>query len=491
LRGARGFCIRALHHPVRLLEWFAPPARPRGEIMLPCFAPAGSTALPLHAVDSDGLKALRAALPDGAARFLEASGFSAKPGETVLLPGEGGVAGAVVGLGSGGSVRTAFAAAATALPEGSTWRLEGGAEAEGATLGWGLGAYRYGRFKPGRLPARLVIPEGAGLAEAEVEAVWSARDLINHPANLLGPAELADAVADAAREAGAAVTVTGGEALEQAYPTVAMVGRGSARPPLVADLTWNGGGAEAPLVVLCGKGVCFDTGGYDLKPPAFMLRMKKDMGGAAVALGVARLVMRAGLPIRLRLLIGAVENAIGAHAMRPLDVVRTRKGLTVEVGNTDAEGRLVLADLLADADAASPAAILDFATLTGAARVALGPDVAALFANHDGLAEALASAGSATEDPLWRLPLWQGYAPWLEKGPADLANVASNTHAGAIVAALFLQRFVSPATPWAHIDLYAWNDSSRPGRPEGGEATALRATFAAIRSGLGGLTGTS
>ncbi|MCU0986518.1 MAG: leucyl aminopeptidase family protein [Acetobacteraceae bacterium] len=459
--------------------------------MLPCFAPPGSPALPLYAVDTDGLQALRATLPDGAARFLEAAGFAAKQGETLLLPGEGGVAGAVVGLGKGGSVRAAFAAAALALPEASTWRLDQGAEAEAATLGWALGAYRYGRFKPGRAHARLVVPDDAGFAEAEAEAVWSARDLINHPANLLGPAELAEAVADAARDGGATVQVTAGEALDQAYPTIAMVGRGSARPPLVADLTWNGAGPEAPLVVLCGKGVCFDTGGYDLKPPAFMLRMKKDMGGAAVALGVARLVMRAGLPIRLRLLIGAVENSIGAHAMRPLDVVRTRKGLTVEVGNTDAEGRLVLADLLADADAASPAAILDFSTLTGAARVALGPDVAALFANHDGLAGAILAAGEAAEDPLWRLPLWQGYASWLEKGPADLANVAANSHAGAIVAALFLQRFVSPATPWAHIDLYAWNDASRPGRPEGGEATALRASFRAIRSGFDGLTRTS
>jgi leucyl aminopeptidase len=466
----------------------AAPPRHRGETMLPCFAPAGSTALPLHAVDSDGLIAFRAGLPDGAARFLEAAGFAAKQGETILLPGEGGVMGAVVGLGKGGSTRTAFAAAATALPEASTWRLEAVADAEAATLGWALGAYRYGRFKPGRGTARLVVPAGAGFAEAEAEAVWGARDLINHPANLLGPAELAEAVADAGRAGGASVSITEGDALEQAYPTIAMVGRGSARGPRVADLNWSGAGPDAPLVVLCGKGVCFDTGGYDLKPPASMLRMKKDMGGAAVALGVARLVMRAGLPIRLRLLIGAVENAIGANAMRPLDVVRTRKGLTVEVGNTDAEGRLVLADLLADADGASPAAILDFATLTGAARVALGPDIGALFATHDGLAEALVSAGAAVEDALWRLPLWQGYMPWLEKGPAELANVAANTHAGAIVAALFLQRFVSPATPWAHIDLYAWNDTSRPGRPEGGEATALRAAFRAILSGTGGLT---
>jgi leucyl aminopeptidase len=208
-----------------------------------------------------------------------------------------------------------------------------------------------------------------------------------------------------------------------------------------------------------------------------MLRMKKDMGGAAVAIGVARLVMRARLPVRLRLLVGAVENAIGANAMRPLDIVRTRKGLTVEVGNTDAEGRLVLCDLLADADASNPAALIDFATLTGAARVALGPDLAALFANDDALAESLLAAGRAAEDPLWRLPLWQGYAPWLDSRAADLNNVAGNAHAGAVVAALFLQRFVSPAIPWAHIDLYAWNDTSRAGRPEGGEATALRAVF--------------
>lgn len=454
--------------------------------MLPCFSPAGSAALPLHAVDSAGLKAFLATLPDATSRFLEAAGFAAKQGETVLLPGEGGLAGAVVGLGEGKSVRTAFAAAAGALPEGSAWRLAGGADAEAATLGWALGAYRYGRFKSGRLAPRLAMPEGAGFAAAEAEAVWATRDLINHPANLLGPAELAEAVADAGRESGAAVNITAGEALEHAYPTIAMVGRGSARAPLVADLSWNGAGPEAPLVVLCGKGVCFDTGGYDLKPPAFMLRMKKDMGGAAVALGVARLVMRAGLKVRLRLLIGAVENSIGAYAMRPLDIVRTRKGLTVEVGNTDAEGRLVLCDLLADADAASPAALLDFATLTGAARVALGPDIGALFCNDDPLAAALVSAGEAAEDPLWRLPLWPGYLPWLEKGPADLANVAGNTHAGAIVAALFLQRFVSPATPWAHIDLYAWNDQTRPGRPEGGEATALRAVFRALSARFGG-----
>ncbi|WP_291297762.1 M17 family metallopeptidase [Elioraea sp.] len=424
------------------------------------------------------LNQVLASLPDSARHFVGATGFVAKQGEIALVPGEGGIAGALLGLGDGTSPRAAFAAAATALPEGTTWRLAPGRDgAEAAALGWALGAYRYGRFKPAKNTARLVVPAGAGFAVAEAEAVWATRDLINHPANVLGPAELAEAVAGAGRAEGATVSLITGDALEAAYPTIAMVGRGSARPPVVADLAWNGGEADAPLVVLCGKGVVFDTGGYDLKPPAGMLRMKKDMGGAAVALGVARLVMQAKLPVRLRLLVGAVENAIGAHAMRPLDVVRTRKGLTVEVGNTDAEGRLVLCDLLADADASNPAALIDFATLTGAARVALGPDLAALFANDDGLADALLAAGRAAEDPLWRLPLWQGYAPWLDSRAADLNNVAGNAHAGAVVAALFLQRFVSPAIPWAHIDLYAWNDQSRAGRPEGGEATALRAVF--------------
>jgi leucyl aminopeptidase len=449
--------------------------------MLPCFAPTASAdaeGLPLQPVTAAGLGQALTSLPETARAFVTATGFAAKQGEVALVPGEGGLSGALVGLGDGTSPRAAFGAAATALPEGSTWRLASGPDmAEAATLGWALGAYRYGRFKQPKAGARLAVPAGAGFAVAEAEAVWGARDLINHPANVLGPAELAEAVAELGRAEGATVSLITGDALEAAYPTVAMVGRGSARPPVVADLTWNGGGPDAPLVVLCGKGVVFDTGGYDLKPPAGMLRMKKDMGGAAVAIGVARLVMRAGLPVRLRLLVGAVENAIGANAMRPLDVVRTRKGLTVEVGNTDAEGRLVLCDLLADADASNPAALIDFATLTGAARVALGPDLAALFANDDGLADALLGAGRAAEDHLWRLPLWQGYAPWLDSRAADLNNVASNAHAGAVVAALFLQRFVSPAIPWAHIDLYAWNDTNRAGRPEGGEATALRAVF--------------
>jgi leucyl aminopeptidase len=454
--------------------------------MLPCFADPGASALSLHAVAPAGLEAWCAAHPAGG--FVRAAGFAAQPGELLLLPGAAGLGGALVGLGDGRPSAWSFGGLAQALPAGSTWRLEGPTDAARATLGWGLGAYRYGRFRAApRPPARLVLAADALAAAREVEAVWFVRDLINDPANVLGPAELAEAVAALGAAHGATVRLVGGETLERDYPTVAAVGRGSARAPLVVDLAWRGSaaGPEAPLIALCGKGVCFDSGGYDLKPATAMLRMKKDMGGAAVAAGVARLVMQADLPVRLRLLIGAVENSIGAHAMRPLDVVRTRKGLTVEIGNTDAEGRLVLCDLLADADAAAPALLMDFATLTGAARVALGPDLVALFAQDDRLAEDLLAAGREAEDPLWRLPLWSGYAGWLDSQTADLANVSGKPHAGAVVAALFLQRFVSPERRWAHCDLYAWNDSPRPGRPEGGEATGMRAAFRALAARFG------
>ncbi len=456
--------------------------------MLPCFAEPGAAALPLHVVAQAALADWTAGHEAGA--FVTAAGFKARSGELLLLPGEGGLGGAVLGLGDGAPSAWSFGGLASALPAGTVWRLEGAPDPARAVLGWGLGAYRYTRFKgPGREHAVLVPPRGTEAAQREAAAVWFARDLINHPANILGPRELADVVVALGAEHGAEVRLTAGEELERAYPTVAAVGRGSARSPVVADLTWRGStaGLEAPLVTLCGKGVCFDTGGYDLKPAGAMLRMKKDMGGAAVALGVARLVMQVDLPVRLRVLIGAVENSVGAHAMRPLDVVRTRKGLTVEIGNTDAEGRLVLCDLLAEADADAPALLMDFATLTGAARVALGPDLVALFAQDDAMAAALLSAGTAAEDPVWRLPLWPGYASWLDSQVADLANVASKPHAGAVVAALFLQRFVSPDRCWTHFDLYAWNDSPRPGRPEGGEATGLRAAYHAIAARFGTL----
>jgi leucyl aminopeptidase len=284
------------------------------------------------------------------------------------------------------------------------------------------------------------------------------------------------------------VEVIAGDALDEAYPTIAAVGRGSARPARVAVFRWSGTAAhaDAPLVSLCGKGVCFDTGGYDIKPAIGMLRMKKDMGGAATVLGLARLIMEANLPIRLAVRIGCVENSISGTAMRPLDVIHTRNGMTVEVGNTDAEGRLVLCDILAEACEDSPSLLVDCATLTGAARVALGPDLPAMFCNDDGWAESMMRNGHQQHDPLWRLPLWAAYDRWLDSSIADLNNVSSKPHAGAITAALFLQRFVTLGTAWAHFDLYAWNDQTLPGHPEGGEAYAMRAVYSAVAERLAG-----
>jgi leucyl aminopeptidase len=317
---------------------------------------------------------------------------------------------------------------------------------------------------------------------SQAGAIAMVRDLINAPANVLGPVELGAVAVGLAERHGASVTVVEGEALDREYPTVAAVGRGSSRPARVVTFHWRGSRAtdDSPLVSLCGKGVCFDTGGYDLKPSSGMLRMKKDMGGAATVLGLSRMIMEADLPLRLATRIGCVENSVSGMAMRPLDVIRTRSNLTVEVGNTDAEGRLVLCDLLHDASAEMPALLLDCATLTGAARVAVGPDLPALFCTDDDWAAALLTNGHAAHDPMWRLPLWPGYEDWLKSPVADLNNVSSRPHAGAVVAALFLKRFVTIEAPWVHLDLYAWNDSARPGRPEGGEAQTLRAVFQTI-----------
>jgi leucyl aminopeptidase len=331
-----------------------------------------------------------------------------------------------------------------------------------------------------RAPAELVLPTGTENAVMMAEAICAARDLINAPAGELGPQQLAEAAAALAQRHGGRAEIITGEALSEGFPCMAAVGAGSPRAPHLAVLRWEGD-ANGPLVALCGKGVCFDTGGLDLKPSAAMLRMKKDMGGAAVMLAVAEMVMRAKLPLRLLVLIGAVENAVSGNAMRPMDVLRSRKGLRVEIGNTDAEGRLVLCDLLQFAAEQNPAMILDAATLTGAARVALGPDLPALFSNDDALSERLLAAGLAVQDPLWRLPLHDGYDSWLDSPFADLSNVSQKPMAGAVTAALFLRRFVPENQPWAHLDVYAWNDSTRPGRPEGGEAQAARAIFTMLR----------
>ena len=446
---------------------------------LDCLVPPDAPALPLHPVRPTGLAALLDRLPPEQAGFLRAAGFSAAAGDPVLLPGPEGLAGAVLGLGTDRSPH-AFGTAAMRLPEGTAWRLvPGDYDATAAVLGFCLGAYRFTRFRPGKRAPALLAADPGSHGAAEAAAIWMVRDLINLPPNLLGPAELAAAAAELAAAHGAEITDETGPALDRRWPAVAAVGRGSARAPHVVTLRWEGA-ADGPLIALCGKGVCFDTGGYDLKPSAGMLRMKKDMGGAAVTLGLARRIMEAKLPVRLALRLGCVENSVSGTAMRPSDVLATRAGISVEVGNTDAEGRLVLCDLLAEAAGESPALLVDCATLTGAARVALGPDLPALFCNDDAMAETILRAGAETHDPLWRMPLWDGYAAWLDSTVADVNNVSSKPHAGAVTAALFLRRFVPETVPWAHIDLYAWNDQTRPGRPEGGEAQALRALFAAI-----------
>lgn len=439
--------------------------------MLPCLLTQAPEALPLHVVVPGGWDSL-----PGAA-FARAAGFTGKPGEIALLPAVDGLAGALFGTPAGAE---GYGALPFGLPEGTAWRMVG-ADASAATLGWCLGAYRYTRFKPGkRAPAKLLAEAGSEGAQAVATAICRARDLINTPANHLGPAELAAAVGEVAAQHGAQFRVIRGDELTHGFPAIAAVGMGSPRPPCVAVLEW--GAADAPLVALCGKGVCFDTGGLDLKPSSAMLRMKKDMGGAAVMLALAESLMAQQAPIRLLLLVGAVENSVSGEAFRPMDVIRTRKGLTVEIGNTDAEGRLVLADLLTFAGEHAPRLILDGSTLTGAARVALGPDLPALFSNDDALAEALLAGGEAVGDPLWRLPLHGGYDSWLDSPIADLNNVASRPMGGAIIAGLFLRRFVPEGVAWGHLDLYAWNDATRPGRPEGGEATGMRAAL----SGLAG-----
>jgi leucyl aminopeptidase len=451
--------------------------------MLPGLANETAQPLPLHAVRPGGLSAFLESLNPAQAAFLRAQGFAGKT--LALLPGESGLAGAVLGLGEDSSP-FAFGGLASALPPGTVWAIQpGDFNPDDAALGFLLGAYAYDRLKPRKRPPAQLSPEGISARTiATAEAVCFARDLINTPPNLLGPAELANAAESLAADFGCPVERISGTPLATRYPALAAVGAGSDRAPEAVLFSWQGSkvSPDAPLVSLCGKGVCFDTGGYDLKPSAAMLRMKKDMGGAAILLGLAKLIMSADLSIRLVVRIGCVENSVSGHAMRPSDILQTHDGKTVEVGNTDAEGRLVLCDLLAEAAKDSPDWLIDAATLTGAARVALGPDIPALFCNNEAMASMILQAGLAVHDPLWRLPLWNGYDSWLDSHVADMNNVSAKPFAGAIVAALFLQRFIPAQTPWAHIDVYAWNDQTRPGRPEGGEAQALRAVFQAIET---------
>ncbi|MCW2247384.1 leucyl aminopeptidase [Azospirillum fermentarium] len=458
--------------------------------MLPTLcARTGTDSVPLTPLTKAGLEEWLSTQPAATAAWLKATGFDAAPGTTALIPGPGGgLARVVAGVSTLNDV-WGLGGLPGRLPAG-LYRLDPEPKPEESTalaLGWALGSYRYTRYKEAKSPLPLLVwPENADrtAVESAGTATNLVRDLVNTPAADMGPAELTTAAEQLAAEFDGRVSVITGDALlPNNYPAVHAVGRGSARPPRLIDLTW--GNKTDPKVTLVGKGVCFDSGGYDIKPSSGMMLMKKDMGGAAHALGVARMVMTAGLPVRLRVLIPAVENMVSGDAMRPLDVLHTRKGLTVEVGNTDAEGRLILCDALAEADSDKPALLIDFATLTGAARVALGPDLPALFSNDDSLAADLLAAGEAASDPLWRLPLWQGYRKGLDSKVADLNNAPAGGFAGAITAALFLESFVSRDTVWAHIDTYAWNGSARPGRPEGGEALGMRAVYAVIARRFG------
>jgi len=427
---------------------------------------------------------------ESARTWVEAVGFAAEAGSLCLLPGpDGGLAAVLAGLADPAEDPWNLAALPARLPPGR-YRLDPEPDtpraASWAALGWTLAGYVFDRYKssaPRRDVPALVWPSLAdrGWVARCAEATRLVRDLVNLPAADLGPAELAGAAETLAARFGASCrTIVGDGLLAENYPAIHTVGRAAstARRPRLIDLTW--GDPTAPRVTLVGKGVCFDSGGLDLKPSASMKLMKKDMGGAAHVLGLALMIMDAKLPVRLRVLIPAVENAVSAEAMRPLDVLTTRKGLTVEIGNTDAEGRLILADALTEAARETPDLLIDIATLTGAARTALGPDLPALFCNDEALAAAILAAGQAEADPLWRLPLHAPYRRLLDSKVADIASVSDGPYAGAITAALFLQEFVGPTLAWAHLDVMAWNGTARPGRPEGGEALALRALFAAI-----------
>ncbi|MET3411886.1 leucyl aminopeptidase family protein [Methylobacterium sp. 1030] len=452
--------------------------------------PGDTQAVPVTLVTTGGWAAVESGLEPAQRSFARAIGFKPKAGSLALLPGpDGGLARVLFGLGDPEAAaydRLLAGKLPALLPEG-TFRLDNAPEPAEAALAWLMGSYRFGRYRSGGgTKARLAAPAGIDAAEVEqiAAAVALGRDLVNTPANDLGPAEIEAAARAVAARHGASVAVTEGAALAEGYPLIHAVGAASPRAPRLIDLTW--GPADAPRVTLVGKGVAFDTGGLDLKPSAAMLLMKKDMGGAAAALAAADMVMGAGLNLRLRLLIPAVENAVAGNAFRPGDVLPSRAGLSVEIGNTDAEGRLILADALALADADSPDLILDFSTLTGAARVALGPDLPAFFTEDDALAEAVARAGRAAIDPVWRMPLHAPYASLLDSKVADLNNVSGGPFAGAITAALFLRRFAPNTKAHGHFDLYGWNPSAKPGRPEGGEVQTARLTYALLKARYGG-----
>ncbi|MCV2370670.1 leucyl aminopeptidase family protein [Roseateles oligotrophus] len=451
---------------------------------------SAAAAIAITVVDRSSFKTLAATLPTPTRHWLAALGFVGAPDSFALVPGADGKLGQVfAGI---GHVADPFALAALpqALPEGA-YRLsdEGLAlSAETAALSWELGAYQFDLYKPRRrAPAELILAPSAdaqrGLAFAT--AMAATRDLVNTPAEHMGPEELAQAAQMIAKQHGAKFKqIVGDDLLKQNFPAIHAVGRASTRAPRLIELNW--GKADAPLLAIVGKGVCFDTGGLDMKSADGMRQMKKDMGGAANALGLAALVMAFKLPVRLQVLIPAVENSIAGNAYRPGDVIKTRKGLHIEIGNTDAEGRVVLSDALAYASEGKPELIIDLATLTGAARVALGAQLPALFSKHFDSARDLVDLGLKLEDPLWHMPLWAPYKAGIESSIGDIVNTGRNALGGAINAALFLEYFVPENQDWLHIDLFAWNDVARPGRPVGGEAQTIRTLLAYLEQRFAG-----
>ncbi len=456
--------------------------------MLDCLLPADSDepSIPVHVTAADDLEATLQRIGPRASAWAAANGYKADCGTVLSVPAsDGSVEAVVLGLGDGNGREADLAAGALAgLKTGVYHFAEPGDRARLATLAFALGAYRFDRYRDtGQAGARLKLPNSVDTDEIAciARSVFLTRDLVNIPANDLGPAELAEAAHRLAdRHSAMFRSVVGEQLLENNLPLIHAVGAASDREPRLIDLVW--GLTDAPKVTLVGKGVCFDSGGLNIKPGSSMALMKKDMGGAAQVLGLAAMIMEAELPVHLRVLVPAVENAISGRAFRPGDVFRSRKGPTVEIGNTDAEGRLVLADALALADEDAPELIIDMATLTGAARVALGPDLPPFFTDDDALAADIAAHARAEADPVWRLPLWTPYDALLKSSVADINHISSGSFAGAITAALFLRRFVEQARSWVHFDVFSWTPKAKPARPEGGEAQAIRGLFQMLKA---------
>ena len=448
----------------------------------------GQDAIPIHLVNQDSLPGLLKTLNAQQRAALAAQKFTGGGYEHAVVP-DGDSWFAIGGVANPDSLSSwCMAKLAEVLPAGTYRRADG--EPGPALLGWVTGQYRFDRYRsePDPPGSRILLTRQAKAiapALAEAEATALVRDLVNTPAEDMGPAELEAVAERLAKAHNAELRVTRGDALEREFPMVHMVGRAAARShaPRMIELEW--GNPLHPRVAIIGKGVCFDSGGLDIKPSSGMLLMKKDMGGAAHALALAQLIMASGLKLRLHLLVPAVENAVAGNAFRPGDVLRSRAGISVEIGNTDAEGRLILGDALARAGEDKPELIIDFATLTGAARAAVGPDLPALFARKDETAEALLAAGTAADDPCWRLPLWEGYREYLKSDIADINNSHTNGFAGATVAALFLDKFVPEGADWAHFDTFAWRPAAKPGRPKGGDALGLRASWRMLQARYG------